>query len=193
MLTSETPQEACQLAQRAIESRIPGSSVAVFEFDPSRSALKLLTPGPESAALAASLTDATARSCLAIRLGSSQTNDANEPSTVVCDLCGEIGYAICEPLVAAGDVIGSMLITHPQRVDDAGRRTIIDTVAFTTPVLANLRNLALARRHAEMDPLTALPNRRALDITGPDAGAGQPGRHPPGAGHRRPRPFQERQ
>ena len=124
---------------------------------------ELLTPVPETSPLALSLGSVEPRSCLAIRLGTPQTCDPNQPSTVLCELCGHRGYAICEPLVAGGEVTGSMLITHPQPLSGSQRRTIEDTVAYTTPVLASLRNLQLAQSRAETDSLTDLPNRRALD------------------------------
>lgn len=65
--------------------------------------------------------------------------------------------------MVGGEVFGSMLITHPQSLSSAEQRTVSDTIAYSTPVLANLRNLALAERRARTDSLTGLPNRRALD------------------------------
>jgi diguanylate cyclase (GGDEF)-like protein len=162
MLAAETPEEACRLAQAAIESGVSGSTVVAVKCDDA-DGLALLTPAPESVELARALDVAKPRSCLAIRLGAAQTSDPSEPSTVLCELCGCDGYALCEPLLAGGEVTGSMLITHPGSLSPPERRAIDDTIAYLTPVLANLRNLTQAQNRAQTDPLTELPNRRALD------------------------------
>ncbi len=163
LLAAETPEEACQLAKSAIESRITGSSVVAFKRDDDADGLALLTSAPHSPELIRCVDNAKPRSCLAIRLGTAQTSDAHERSTVVCELCGHGGYAQCEPLFAGGDIMGSMLITHPAPLSLPERRAVDDTVAYLTPVLANLKNLALAVNRAQTDALTELPNRRALD------------------------------
>jgi diguanylate cyclase (GGDEF)-like protein len=163
LLGAETPEEACRFAKSAIESHVPGSAVVALKCDTDADGLALLTPAPQSFELALSRNEAKPRSCLAIRLGAAQTSDPNKPSTVLCELCGRGGYARCEPLFAGGEVTGSMLVTHPAPLSVPEHRTVDDTVAYLTPVLANLRNLAQAQSRAQTDPLTELPNRRALD------------------------------
>ena len=73
--------------------------------------------------------------------------------------------ATCEPLLVGGEVIGSVMVQHPQplRADDTDR--ITDSVSQAAPVLANLRNLALAEFRANNDALTGVPNKRALHDT----------------------------
>jgi hypothetical protein len=39
--------------------------------------------------------------------------------TVHCELCGPGVYARCEPLLAGGEVTGSMLITHPAPLSES--------------------------------------------------------------------------
>jgi diguanylate cyclase (GGDEF)-like protein len=163
LLAAETPAEACQLAKAAIESRVPGSAVVALKCSHDADGLALLTAAPQSLELARALDDAKPRSCLAIRLGAAQTSEPTEPSNVVCELCGRGGYALCEPLLAGGEITGSMLITHRAPLSAPERRAIGDTVAYITPVLANLTNLAQAQNRAQTDALTELPNRRALD------------------------------
>jgi diguanylate cyclase (GGDEF)-like protein len=164
LLAAGSEDEACQLANWAIESGVAGSSVVVLRCNDSSDRLEPLTPLPEPSALAQPLRDATPRSCAAIRLGRAHVSDADASSAALCALCGQTGgCATCEPLVVGGEVIGSMLIIHPQPLSSAEQRTISDTIAYSTPVLANLRNLALAERRARTDVLTGLPNRRALD------------------------------
>ena len=59
-------------------------------------------------------------------------------------------------------MIGSVLVRHRSAVlgRDEGRISL--TVAQAAPVLANLRNLALAEFRANNDSLTGLPNKRAV-------------------------------
>jgi diguanylate cyclase (GGDEF)-like protein len=162
MMAADTEDEACELTKTAIESRVPGSSVVVLRANNSADRLEPVTSVAE--ALAPALDGATPRSCLAVRLGRPQTGDPSESSLALCQVCGQTNaYATCEPLVVGGEVMGSVLITHPQQLGNAERRVVDDTIAVGAPVLANLRNLALAERRALTDSLTGLPNRRALD------------------------------
>jgi diguanylate cyclase (GGDEF)-like protein len=66
-------------------------------------------------------------------------------------------------LLVGGEVIGSVLVGIGGTPTDADRRRVDESVAQAAPVLANLRNLALAERRAATDALTGLPNKRAVD------------------------------
>ena len=59
-----------------------------------------------------------------------------------------------------------MLVEHPRRGPTrsatAGSQ---ESVRLAAPVLANLRNLAIAEQRAATDALTGLPNKRSLDDT----------------------------
>ncbi|HEU4975964.1 MAG TPA: diguanylate cyclase [Baekduia sp.] len=72
------------------------------------------------------------------------------------------GHTRCEPLLVGGQVIGSVLVETPVPLSDDDERRLTESVAQAAPVLANLRNLALAERRAETDALTGLANRRAI-------------------------------
>jgi diguanylate cyclase (GGDEF)-like protein len=65
-------------------------------------------------------------------------------------------------LTVGGEVIGSVLVTGSTRSDERERRLVRDAVAQAAPVLANLRNLAIAELRAATDALTGLPNKRAV-------------------------------
>jgi diguanylate cyclase (GGDEF)-like protein len=69
------------------------------------------------------------------------------------------------PLLVGGEAIGSVLVEHDGRLgaEQAGR--LADAIRQAAPVLANLRNLAIAETRAATDALTGLPNRRALEDT----------------------------
>jgi diguanylate cyclase (GGDEF)-like protein len=59
-------------------------------------------------------------------------------------------------------VIGSVLLNRPVPYTEAEEQRIRDSVAQAAPVLANLRNLAVAEIRAATDGLTGLPNKRAV-------------------------------
>ncbi len=164
---SETEGEARELIKRRIETGLPGSAVVVLSRNNSADRLEATTPVAPDSPLTRTLEGAKPRSCLAIRLGRVH-NEGGEGAerSVACEICGGVpGRSLCEPLLVGGEVIGSLLIAHEQELNDQGRRLISETVTYTAPVLANLRNLAIAERRAHTDALTGLPNRRALDDT----------------------------
>ena len=83
-----------------------------------------------------------------------------------CSLCADRGTnSMCEPLLVGGEVIGSVLVSLPLPFDREQDGQIKTSVAQAAPVLANLRNLAVAEFRANNDSLTGLPNRRATDDT----------------------------
>jgi diguanylate cyclase (GGDEF)-like protein len=163
---SETEHEARELIRRRIETGLQGAKVTMLSRNNSADRLEATTPVADGP-LAQALEAAKPRSCLAIRLGREhEERGAHNGSAVACEICGETGSrSLCEPLLVSGEVIGSLLISHEDPLDEQGRRLINETVTYTAPVLANLRNLAIAERRAHTDSLTGLPNRRALDDT----------------------------
>ncbi|HEV2787356.1 MAG TPA: GGDEF domain-containing protein, partial [Solirubrobacteraceae bacterium] len=83
-----------------------------------------------------------------------------------CGVCGKApGAVACNPLLVSGEVIGSVLVTPPEPIADDDERRLQDTVVQAAPVLANLRNLAIAEMRAATDSLTGLPNARAVRDT----------------------------
>jgi diguanylate cyclase (GGDEF)-like protein len=101
---------------------------------------------------------------MAVRLNRSyERSDASE-EIMECEICGRLPDAsVCQPLLVGGEVIGSVLVGIGGTPTDADRRRVDESVAQAAPVLANLRNLALAERRAATDALTGLPNKRAVD------------------------------
>jgi diguanylate cyclase (GGDEF)-like protein len=59
-------------------------------------------------------------------------------------------------------VIGSVLVDHAALLGGAELDRIVESVSQAAPVLANLRNLAVAEIRASTDALTGLPNARAV-------------------------------
>jgi diguanylate cyclase (GGDEF)-like protein len=165
---SETESEARELIRRRIETSLAGAAVTVLNRNNSANRLEAMTALPEGSPLNEALQGARPRSCLAIRLGRAREEGEERVarSAVRCEVCGSLeGRSVCEPLLVGGEVIGALLIEHEDPLDEQGKRLINETVTYTAPVLANLRNLAIAERRAHTDSLTGLPNRRALDDT----------------------------
>ena len=59
-------------------------------------------------------------------------------------------------------MIGSVLLNRPALYGEAEEQRIRESVGQAAPVLANLRNLAVAEIRAATDGLTGLPNKRAV-------------------------------
>jgi len=124
--------------------------------------LEAATPLPGGSPLAGTLRGAEPRSCLAVRSGRTHREDGGPPALLSCAVCAPCpGASVCVPLVVGGEVIGSVLLIRPAPGDEADEQRIRDSVSQAAPVLANLRNLAIAEIRAATDGLTGLPNKRA--------------------------------
>ena len=132
------------------------------------------------------------RSCLAVRSGRTHREGSSRLALLSCAVCAPCpGASSCVPLVVGGKVIGSVLLSRPTPYDDADEQRIRESVSQAAPVLANLRNLAIAeipRRHRR-------PHRPAQQAGGDrhpeaDVRAGSDGKVAAGAAHARPRPLQ---
>ncbi len=78
-------------------------------------------------------------------------------------MCAAVpGASSCVPLTVGGEVIGSVLLSRPAPYAEAEEQRIRESVGQAAPVLANLRNLAVAEIRAATDGLTGLPNQRAV-------------------------------
>jgi diguanylate cyclase (GGDEF)-like protein len=162
---SETEQEADELLKRQLERSVANSSVVVLRRNRSDNRLEAATPGAGSK-FVERLANAEPRSCLAVRLGDVHEGGGRNAPIMRCSLCAsDTGYSTCQPLLVAGEVIGSALVSHPQPLEDTDLVEIANSVGQAGPVLANLRNLALAQFRASTDALTGLPNNRAVQDT----------------------------
>lgn len=163
---TETEPEAHEILKLHIERGVPGTRVVVLNKNSSKDRLEATTPLPEGSPLREALASAEPRSCLAVRLGRVYDSGGERPSFLECEVCGVTSeQSTCIPLLVSGEVIGSVLIDHERSLDDRGTRCVNESVAQAAPILANLRNLALAEARAATDVLTGLPNRRAIQDT----------------------------
>jgi hypothetical protein len=117
-------------------------------------------PGAAHRALTGSLAGAKPRSCLAVRFGRGYRGGEGRSPPLVCGICGSLPDAVsCEPLLVSGEVIGSILVNHPDPPADEAHQRIRESVTQAAPVLANLRNLALAELRAATDALIRAADR----------------------------------
>jgi diguanylate cyclase (GGDEF)-like protein len=164
MQVAENQNEGHELLIRHLEAGTPDASITVLIRNNSGDRLEPAVALPEGSPLAAPLEHAKPRSCLAVRLSRPVDQGPSSDEIISCEVCGaQEGESTCQPLLVGGEVIGSVLTNAREVASDAERRRIRDSVTQAAPVLANLRNLALAELRAATDALTGLPNRRAID------------------------------
>jgi diguanylate cyclase (GGDEF)-like protein len=163
---TEHEDEAQELLRRQVERSLDAARAVVLVRNNSADRLEARTPMAEVDALREPLVGATPRACLAVRFGRCHTEGARDDALVSCQICGGLpGASTCEPLLVGGEVIGVVLISHARELEEGPRQRVRETVAQAAPVLANLRNLAVAQMQASTDALTGLPNRRAVEDT----------------------------
>jgi diguanylate cyclase (GGDEF)-like protein len=158
--------EAHRLLQRHLERTLAPAAVVVLNINNSADRLEAASPLPVASPLAATLRGAEPRSCLAVRSGRTHTESSARPPLLPCPVCGPCnGVSSCVPIAVGGQVIGSVLLIRPVGHELADEQRIRESVSQAAPVLANLRNLAIAEMRAATDGLTGLPNKRAVTDT----------------------------
>jgi diguanylate cyclase (GGDEF)-like protein len=155
--------EAHQLLQRHLERTLPATAAVVLNRNNSADRLEAVTPLPPGSPLAETLRGAEPRSCLAVRSGRMHVENGGRSPLLSCPVCAPVpGASSCVPLMVGGEVIGSVLLSRPAPYSEAEEQRIRESVSQAAPVLANLRNLAVAEIRAATDGLTGLPNKRAV-------------------------------
>jgi diguanylate cyclase (GGDEF)-like protein len=159
--------EAHQLLQRYLERILaPNTTAVVLNSNNSADRLEAVVPLPAGSPLVQTLRGAAPRSCLAVRSGRTHREGSSRLGLLSCPVCAPCtGASSCVPLVVGGKVIGSVLLSRPTPFDEADEQRIRESVSQAAPVLANLRNLAIAEIRAATDGLTGLPNKRAVTDT----------------------------
>jgi diguanylate cyclase (GGDEF)-like protein len=155
--------EAHRLLQHHLERAITGTTAVVLNRNNSADRLEAVTRLPDGSPLAETLRGAEPRSCLAVRAGRVHHEDERRPVLLSCPVCATCpGSSACVPLTVGGEVIGSVLLNRQAPYGEAEEQRIRESVSQAAPVLANLRNLAVAELRAATDGLTGLPNQRAV-------------------------------
>jgi diguanylate cyclase (GGDEF)-like protein len=166
MQITRDEDEAYSLLKRHLQRSLPGSDVLVLNRNNSHDRLEPMTELAEDSPLVVPLQSAEPDSCLAVRLGKTHERTEGREPLLKCELCGAAeGNSTCVPSLVGGEVIGSVLVQHPEPLDGVDRRRVAESMTQASPVLANLRNLALSQTRALTDGLTGLPNRRSIDDT----------------------------
>ena len=154
--------EAHQLLQHHLERTLTATTAVVLNRNNSADRLEAVTPLPDGSPLATTLRGAEPRSCLAVRSGRTHRENEGQPALLSCPVCASCpGASSCVPLTVGGEVIGSVLLNRAAPYAEAEEQRIRDSVGQAAPILANLRNLAVAEIRAATDGLTGLPNKRA--------------------------------
>ncbi len=163
---TETEEEAHDLLRRHLVRSLPDTAAFVMNRNNSADRLEATTEVPADSHLAEALRSAQPRSCLAVRFARSHKEDPEREALVKCEICGlGNGLSTCEPLLVGGEVIGSVLVEHSVPLAEEHHALVRNSVGQAAPVLANLRNLAIAEIRAATDALTGLPNSRAARDT----------------------------
>jgi diguanylate cyclase (GGDEF)-like protein len=163
---ARTEREAYELVQAHLERTVPGTSVAVFNRNNSADRLEATTRVEEGSPLATAIEGARPDDCLAVRTAKPSTGGTGPDDLLHCDICGKSGgESLCVPSIVGGEVIGSVLVRGDTAFKDGAERAVTDSVSEAAPVVAHLRNLAIAERRASSDKLTGLPNKRSADDT----------------------------
>ena len=159
-------EEAHQLLRLYLERALTATTAVVLNRNNSADRLEAVTPLPDGSPLAETLRGARPRSCLAVRSGRTHREDPARSVLLGCPVCASCpGASSCVPLTVGGEVIGSVLLNRPTPYAEAEEERIHESVGQAAPVLANLRNLAIAEIRAATDSLTGLPNQRAAADT----------------------------
>jgi diguanylate cyclase (GGDEF)-like protein len=154
--------EAHELVKSHLERVIEGGEVAVLNRNNSDNRLHAATSVADCPPLAEKLVDAEPESCLAVRLGRPYECGPDVDPLLHCELCGKSApEVVCTPSLVGGEVIGSVLVRNGRSLTAEDHERIADSVSQASPVLANLRNLAIAENRAATDALTGLPNSRS--------------------------------
>ena len=165
MQAARSESEAYMVLKRHLERILRGATALVLNRNNSANRLEARTPTPPHWAIGDALESAEPESCLAVRTGRPYQQRGGQ-ELLPCDVCGSLdGRSSCVPALVGGEVIGSVLVEHKQRVDDRELQQLRSIVGEAAPVVSNLRNLAVAQARAATDALTGLANKREAEET----------------------------
>jgi diguanylate cyclase (GGDEF)-like protein len=163
---ARSEREAFDVLKRHLEGWLERSRVVVMIRNHSQNRLEAATTLAETPLLAKELANAAPESCLSVRLAKPHLRQPGDQGLLVCELCGALPEpSACVPTIVGGEVIGSVLVQTPEPLGQAQTEDLTTSVTAGGPVIANLRNLALAELRAATDALTGLANHRSVGDT----------------------------
>ena len=166
MQVARSEPEAYDVLSRHVE-RVSGAlRVTVLNRNNSADRLEAVTPVEAGCPTAQGLEGAAPDSCLAVRLARTHHRAPGDERLLRCDVCGNgADQTTCVPSLVGGEVIGAVLVEHARALGRERHRVIEHSVTESAPVVANLRNLAVAELRAATDGLTGLANQRTVHET----------------------------
>ena len=166
MQVARSEAEAYGVLSTHVERIADALQVTVLNRNHSADRLEPVTPLEADSGTVQALEGAAPDSCLAIRLARTYHRTPAEEPLLRCDVCGKNAEeTMCVPSLVGGEVVGAVLIEHRRPLQFHRRQLIEHSVAEAAPVVANLRNLAIAESRAATDGLTGLPNQRTVHET----------------------------
>src|SRR5436190_7609429 len=163
---ARSEREAFDVLRRHLECWLERGRAVVLIRNASANRLQAATGLDQTPVLAGRLDGAAPESCLAIRLAKPYRRAPDDQGLLRCDICGELPEnSTCVPTVVGGEVIGSVVIQTAQQPTFHETEDLEASVRSAGPVIANLRNLAIAELRAATDALTGLANHRAVQDT----------------------------
>jgi diguanylate cyclase (GGDEF)-like protein len=163
---ARSEREAFDVLKRHLEGWLERARAVVMIRNASQNRLEAATALEHTPVLASELENASPESCLAIRLATAHLREPGDAGLLVCDLCGALPEpSACVPTIVGGEVIGSVVVQRPEALRHLEIEDLQTSVTAAGPIIANLRNLALAQMRAATDALTGLANHRSVGDT----------------------------
>ncbi|MFL5894758.1 MAG: diguanylate cyclase [Thermoleophilaceae bacterium] len=163
---ARTEGEGFDVLRRHLEGWLARARVVVLVRNASANRLEAATGLDQTPVLAERLEGAAPESCLSVRLAKPYSRMPNDRGLLTCDVCGALPEtSTCMPTIVGGEVIGSVLVQTAAPLGEHQAEDLESSVVAAAPVIANLRNLALAEMRAATDALTGLANHRAVQDT----------------------------
>jgi diguanylate cyclase (GGDEF)-like protein len=163
---ARTEREAFDVLKRHVEGWLDRARAVVLIRNASQNRLEAATTLDGTPKLAEQLDSAAPDNCLAIRLAKPHARSPGDAGLLVCEICGELPEcSACVPTIVGGEVVGSVLVQTLAQLGAIENEDLATSVTTAGPVIANLRNLAIAERRASTDALTGLANQRAVRDT----------------------------
>jgi diguanylate cyclase (GGDEF)-like protein len=163
---ARSEREAFNVLKRHLEGWIQRARAVVLIRNASQNRLEAATSVADAPVLAKHLESAAPDNCLAVRLAKPYTRKPGDEGLLVCEICGQLPESSsCVPTIVGGEVIGSVIVQTPDELDRIRIEDLEASVTQAGPVIANLRNLAIAELRAATDALTGLANARSVGDT----------------------------
>jgi diguanylate cyclase (GGDEF)-like protein len=163
---ARSEREAFDVLKRHLEGWLKRSRAVVMIRNASQNRLEATTSLEATPILAQQLDNAAPENCLAVRLAKPHARRPGDGGLLVCEICGALPEcSTCVPTIVGGEVIGSVVVQTNEQLSETASEDLGTSITTAGPVIANLRNLAIAERRAATDALTGLANHRSVGDT----------------------------